>query len=88
MREIQGFKSNTDVPSILANQFDKSISSDSYTTNNKTMNVNIDKVIADDPVRFTQQMEQIADERFKENFPPAMNQFGRDLKRYQMNHSN
>lgn len=63
------------------------VSSDSYTTNTKTMNVNIDKVIADDPVRFTQQMEQIADERFKENFPPAMNQFGRDLKRYQMNHS-
>jgi hypothetical protein len=64
------------------------VSNDSYTTNTKTMNVNIDKVIADDPVRFTQQMEQIADERFKENFPPAMNQFGRDLQRYKMNHSN
>lgn len=64
------------------------VSSDSYTTNTKTINVNVDKVVADDPVRFMQQMEDIADERFKENFPSAMNQFGRDLQRYKMNHSN
>lgn len=88
MFNTNGLTNGADVYNSIMQGKINPISSDSYTTNNRTMNVNIDKVIADDPVRFTQQMEQIADERFKENFPPAMNQFGRDLKRYQMNHSN
>lgn len=88
MFNINGLTNGAEVYNSIMQGKINPVSSDSYTTNNKTMNVNIDKVIADDPVRFTQQMEQIADERFKENFPPAMNQFGRDLKRYQMNHSN
>lgn len=66
----------------------KGISSDSYTTNNNnTITLNGVTVMANNPEEFIAQMEDIADERFKENFPSAMNQFGRDLKRYQMNHS-
>ena len=45
------------------------------------------RINANNPEEFIAQMEDIANERFKENFPAAMNQFGRDLKRYQMNHS-
>lgn len=87
MNEIQN-SINSNIPIALANQFDKSISSDSYTTNNNnTITLNGVTVMANNPEEFIAQMEDIANERFKENFPAAMNQFGRDLKRYQMNHS-
>lgn len=87
MNEIQN-SINSNIPIALANQFDKSISSDSYTTNNNnTITLNGVTVMANNPEEFIAQMEDIANERFKENFPTAMNQFGRDLKRYQMNHS-
>lgn len=87
MNEIQN-SINSNIPIALANQFDKSISSDSYTTNNNnTITLNGVTVMANNPEEFIAQMEDIANERFKENFPSAMNQFGRDLKRYQMNHS-
>ena len=86
MNEIQNFI-NSNIPATLANQFDKSVSSDSYTTNNNTITLNGVTVMANNPEEFIAQMEDIANERFKENFPAAMNQFGRDLKRYQMNHS-
>ena len=87
MNEIQN-SINSNIPMALANQFDKSISSDSYTTNNNnTITLNGVTVMANNPEEFIAQMEDIANERFKENFPSAMNQFGRDLKRYQMNHS-
>ena len=87
MNEIQN-SINSNIPIALANQFDKGISSDSYTTNNNnTITLNGVTVMANNPEEFIAQMEDIADERFKENFPSAMNQFGRDLKRYQMNHS-
>lgn len=87
MNEIQN-SINSNIPIALANQFDRSISSDSYTTNNNnTITLNGVTVMANNPEEFIAQMEDIANERFKENFPAAMNQFGRDLKRYQMNHS-
>lgn len=87
MNEIQN-SINSNTPMALANQFDKGISSDSYTTNNNnTITLNGVTVMANNPEEFIAQMEDIANERFKENFPAAMNQFGRDLKRYQMNHS-
>lgn len=87
MNEIQN-SINSNIPIALANQFDKSISSDSYTTNNNnTITLNGVTVMANNPEEFIAQMEDIANERFKENFPAAMNQFGRDLRRYQMNHS-
>lgn len=87
MNEIQN-SVNSNTPIALANQFDKGISSDSYTTNNNnTITLNGVTVMANNPEEFISQMEQIANESFKENFPAAMNQFGRDLKRYKMNHS-
>lgn len=87
MNEIQN-SINSNIPIALANQFDKSISSDSYTTNNNnTITLNGVTVMANNPEEFIAQMEDIANERFKENFPSAMNQFGRDLQRYKMNHS-
>ena len=87
MNEIQN-SINSNIPIALANQFDRSISSDSYTTNNNnTITLNGVTVMANNPEEFIAQMEDIANERFKENFPAAMNQFGRDLQRYKMNHS-
>lgn len=87
MNEIQN-SVNSNTPIALANQFDKGISSDSYTTNNNnTITLNGVTVQANNPEEFIAQMEDIANERFKENFPSAMNQFGRDLQRYKMNHS-
>lgn len=87
MNEIQN-SVNSNIPATLANQFNRSISSDSYTTNNNnTITLNGVTVMANNPEEFIAQMEDIANERFKENFPAAINQFGRDLKRYQMNHS-
>ena len=87
MNEIQN-SINSNIPIALANQFDKSISSDSYTTNNNSsITLNGVTVMANNPEEFIAQMEDIANERFKENFPSAMNQFGRDLQRYKMNHS-
>ena len=63
------------------------VSSDSSVINNSSITLNGVTVMANNPEEFIAQMEDIANERFKENFPAAMNQFGRDLKRYQMNHS-
>lgn len=58
-----------------------------YTTNNKRMTVNIDKVVADDPMRFAEQMEQIANKSFDTKFMPAMNDLAEDIKRHRANHS-
>ena len=63
------------------------VSSSSSVINNSSITLNGVTVMANNPEEFIAQMEDIANERFKENFPAAMNQFGRDLKRYQMNHS-
>lgn len=63
------------------------VSSGSSVINNSSITLNGVTVMANNPEEFIAQMEDIANERFKENFPAAMNQFGRDLKRYQMNHS-
>ena len=59
-----------------------------YSTEYKTMNVNIDKVVSDNPMQFAKQMESIADKSFDNKFPDAMNKFADDLNRYKMNHSN
>lgn len=63
------------------------VSSSNSVVNNSSITLNGVTVMANNPEEFIAQMEDIADERFKENFPSAMNQFGRDLQRYKMNHS-
>lgn len=89
MFNTNGLTNGADVYNSIMQGKITPVSSDSYTTNNNnTITLNGVTVMANNPEEFIAQMEDIADERFKENFPPAMNQFGRDLRRYQMNHSN
>lgn len=88
MFNTNGLTNGADVYNSIMQGKITPVSSDSYTTNNNnTITLNGVTVMANNPEEFIAQMEDIADERFKENFPSAMNQFGRDLKRYQMNHS-
>lgn len=63
------------------------VSGSNSVVNNSSITLNGVTVMANNPEEFIAQMEDIADERFKENFPSAINQFGRDLQRYKMNHS-
>ena len=88
MFNTNGLTNGADVYNSIMQGKITPVSSDSYTTNNNnTITLNGVTVMANNPEEFIAQMEDIANERFKENFPAAMNQFGRDLKRYQMNHS-
>lgn len=87
MFNTNGLTNGTDVYNSIMQGKITPVSSDSYTTNNSSITLNGVTVMANNPEEFIAQMEDIANERFKENFPAAMNQFGRDLKRYQMNHS-
>ena len=80
-------ESNTAMPSNMARQFESNLNN-KYSTEYKTMNVNIDKVVSDNPMQFAKQMESIADKSFDNKFPDAMNKFADDLNRYKMNHSN
>lgn len=80
-------ESNTAMPSNMARQFESNLNNN-YSTEYKTMNVNIDKVVSDNPMQFAKQMESIADKSFDNKFPDAMNKFADDLNRYKMNHSN
>lgn len=88
MFNTNGLTNGADVYNSIMQGKITPVSSDSYTTNNNnTITLNGVTVMANNPEEFISQMEEVADERFKENFPPAMNQFGRDLQRYKMNHS-
>lgn len=88
MFNTNGLTNGADVYNSIMQGKITPVSSDSYTTNNNnTITLNGVTVMANNPEEFIAQMEDIANERFKENFPAAMNQFGRDLRRYQMNHS-
>lgn len=87
MFNTNGLTNGADVYNSIMQGKITPVSSDSYTTNNSSITLNGVTVMANNPEEFIAQMEDIANERFKENFPAAMNQFGRDLRRYQMNHS-
>ena len=88
MFNTNGLTNGADVYNSIMQGKITPVSSDSYTTNNNnTITLNGVTVMANNPEEFSVQMEEVADERFKENFPAAMNQFGRDLQRYKMNHS-
>lgn len=89
MFNTNGLTNGADVYNSIMQGKITPVSSDSYTTNNNSsITLNGVTVMANNPEEFIAQMEEVADERFKENFPAAINQFGRDLRRYQMNHSN
>lgn len=85
---LNSIKSDIGMPTDMIHQFDNNSSNNNYKSDYKTMNVNIDKVVTDNPMQFVKQMENIADKSFDNKFPNAMNKFADDLNRYRMNHSN
>lgn len=55
--------------------------------NNLSLNLHDVTVVANNPEEFLSEMERVANESFKNNFPTAMNNFADGLNRYRMNHS-
>lgn len=87
MFNTNGLTNGADVYNSIMQGKITPVSSSNSVVNNSSITLNGVTVMANNPEEFIAQMEDIADERFKENFPSAMNQFGRDLQRYKMNHS-
>ena len=87
MFNTNGLTNGTEVYNSIMQGKIAPVSSSNSVVNNSSITLNGVTVMANNPEEFIAQMEDIADERFKENFPSAMNQFGRDLQRYKMNHS-
>ncbi len=56
------------------------------TNNSQNIAINNVNVTANNPQEFVSQMEQIAAKKFDDKFPKAMDDFGRGLKLYRMNH--
>ena len=87
MFNTNGLTNGADVYNSIMQGKIAPVSSSNSVVNNSSIILNGVTVMANNPEEFIAQMEEVADERFKENFPSAMNQFGRDLQRYKMNHS-
>lgn len=56
------------------------------TNNSQNIAISNVNVTANNPQEFVSQMEQIAAKKFDDKFPKAMDDFGRGLKLYRMNH--